>query len=63
MHARWVTFLQKSIMVHKNKSKQHNKVPDALSQWGELMVTLQIEIILFEQLKGLYGEDGDFVET
>ncbi|XP_040994264.1 uncharacterized protein LOC121240799 [Juglans microcarpa x Juglans regia] len=63
MHARWVTFIQKFTMVLKYKSGQHNKVADALSRRGELLLTLRTEITGFEQLKDLYVEDEDFAEA
>lgn len=60
MHARWVTFIQRFTMVLKDKFGQHNKVADALSRRGELVVVLQTEITGFKLLKDLYKEDDDF---
>lgn len=60
MHARWVAFIQRFTMVLKHKSRKHNKVVDALSRKGELLVILQTEITGFEQLKDLYAKDDDF---
>jgi len=57
MQARWIAFTQKFTLVLKHKSGQQNKVVDALSGRAALLVTLQSEIINFEQLKDLYAED------
>ncbi|XP_040994300.1 uncharacterized protein LOC121240841 [Juglans microcarpa x Juglans regia] len=65
---RWEHYLvdylhSKFTIVLKYKTGQHNKVADALSRRGELLITLHTKITGFEQLKELYVEDNDFAET
>ncbi|KAF5447049.1 hypothetical protein F2P56_032629 [Juglans regia] len=63
MHARWIDFMQKFIMVLKHKSRQQNKVADALSHRASMLVIMKAEITGFEQLKDLYANDDDFAEV
>ena len=64
MHARWIEFLhtQKFPFVLKHKSKEQNKVADALSRRSALLTILNAETIGFEHLKDLYEDDEDFCE-
>ena len=60
MHTKWVSYMQKFTFILKYKSRQQNKVTDALSRQVTLLVILINEIIGFECLKELYAKDDYF---
>lgn len=55
--------MRKFTMVLKHKSRQQNKVVDALSRRASTLVTMRAEITDFEIHKDLYKDDEDFVEV
>lgn len=59
MHVRWASYVQKFTFIVKHKSRQQNKVVDALTEQATLLVTLVNEVTNFECLKELYAEDKD----
>ncbi|XP_010275023.1 PREDICTED: uncharacterized protein LOC104610208 [Nelumbo nucifera] len=55
LHARWSPFLDKFPYKIVYKTRQQNKVADALSRRVALIKTLSVEIVGFECLKDLYA--------
>ena len=60
MHARWSACIEKFPYKLVHKSRQQNRVADALSRRVALMRTLSLEIVSFEALTELYANDDDF---
>ena len=60
MHARWSTYIEKFPYKLVHKSRQQNRVADALRRRVALMRTLSLEIEGFETLTELYADDDDF---
>ena len=60
MHARWSTYIKKFPYKLVHKSRQQNRVADALRRRVALMRTLSLEIEGFETLTELYADDDDF---
>ena len=60
MHAKWSTFIDKFSYKIVYKSRQHNRVVDALSRHVDLIKTLNVEIVGFGCLKELYVTEEDF---
>ena len=60
MHARWSTYIEKLCYKPVHKSRQQNRVIDALSRRMTLMRTLSLEIVSFETLTELYAGNVNF---
>ena len=60
MHARWSAYIKKFPYKLVHKSRQQNRVADALSRQVALMRTLSLEIVGFKTLMELYADDDDF---
>ena len=60
MHARWLAYIKKFPYKLVHKSRQQNRVADAISRQLTLMRTLSLEIVGFETLTELYADDDDF---
>ena len=59
MHARWSTYIEKFPYKLIHKSRQQNRVVDALSRRVDLMRTLSLEIVGFKILTELYADNDD----
>ena len=60
MHARWSACIEKFPYKLVHKSRQQNRVVDALSRGVTLMRTLSLQIVGVETLEELYVDDDDF---
>ena len=60
MQARWSAYIEKFPYKLVHKSRQQNKVADALGRQVTLMRTLSLEIVGFEILTELYVDNDDF---
>ena len=61
-HVKWVEYLQSFTFVNKYKSGVTNRVVNALSRRCSLLTEMHVEILGFEEMKGLYESDPDFSE-
>ncbi|KAG7533110.1 Zinc finger CCHC-type superfamily [Arabidopsis thaliana x Arabidopsis arenosa] len=62
-HARWVEFIETFPYVIKYKKGKENVVADALCRRYALISTLDVKLLGFEQVKGMYENDSDFKEV
>ncbi|KAF8049482.1 hypothetical protein N665_2202s0001 [Sinapis alba] len=62
-HARWVEFIETFPYVIKYKQSKENIVADALSRRYVLLNTLDVKLLGFEQIKGMYESDPDFKDA
>lgn len=62
-YAKWVSFLPVFTFVLKHKSGKQNQVANALSKRVVLLTIMEIEVVGFDAIKGLYESDSDFREV
>ena len=55
--------MQSYTFVLKHRIERSNRVPDALSRRQLLLMEMQVEVVVFDELKNLYPEDPNFVEV
>ena len=60
MHTRRSAYIEKFPYKFVHKSRQQNRVADALSIRVALMKTLSLEIVGFDTLTELYADNDDF---
>ena len=60
MHVRWSSYIEKFPYKLVHRSRQENRMVDALSRRVALMRTLSLEIVGLETLEKLYADDDDF---
>jgi hypothetical protein len=59
-HAKWSEFLQAYSFSIKHKASKLNQVTDALSRRHSLLNAIQVQVLGFDVVKGLYKDDLDF---
>jgi hypothetical protein len=59
-HAKWSEFLQAYSFSIKHKAIKLNQVADALSRRHSLLNAIQVQVLGFDVIKGLYKDDPDF---
>ncbi|XP_072971838.1 uncharacterized protein, partial [Typha angustifolia] len=59
-HAKWSSFLQEYTFHLRHKAGVSNRVADALSRRSNLLVTMSIQVVGIESIKGQYSDDPYF---